>query len=133
MLSTLFIPMCIQFAACPPNRFGAGCEGQCSCKQNATCDSVTGGSSNFSLQLFHFHCVVMPTLKTSHIFYAIMFVSGACDCPAGWRGSICDRPCHDGFFGKRCTQRCDCGQGSSHTLVTQSHNNFVQNIVKFAR
>ncbi|VEL39241.1 unnamed protein product [Protopolystoma xenopodis] len=33
-------------------------------------------------------------------------VTGRCQCPPGWQGEMCERPCSEpGFFGKHCQER----------------------------
>ncbi|XP_023311818.1 protein draper [Anoplophora glabripennis] len=39
--------------------------------------------------------------------------TGQCQCPAGWEGQQCDRPCSNNSFGIHCNQKCVCKNGAS--------------------
>lgn len=45
-------------------------------------------------------------------------VSGACQCPPGFIGLLCEDPCPPGTFGKRCQQKCRCENGGSCNKAT---------------
>ncbi|KAL3276697.1 hypothetical protein HHI36_012067 [Cryptolaemus montrouzieri] len=36
--------------------------------------------------------------------------TGRCDCPSGWFGTRCELLCLEGFYGKHCINRCNCGE-----------------------
>ncbi|KAJ8386509.1 hypothetical protein AAFF_G00169790 [Aldrovandia affinis] len=40
-------------------------------------------------------------------------LTGACQCPPGFRGPSCEDPCAAGTFGQGCLQKCLCGTGGS--------------------
>ncbi|XP_016521765.1 multiple epidermal growth factor-like domains protein 10 isoform X2 [Poecilia formosa] len=45
-------------------------------------------------------------------------VSGECTCQAGWSGLFCNETCTPGFFGKSCTDLCQCQNGADCHNVT---------------
>ena len=43
--------------------------------------------------------------------------TGACSCPAGWLGSVCDTKCPPPTFGLDCAQQCECqNNGECHHI-----------------
>ena len=43
--------------------------------------------------------------------------TGACSCPAGWLGSVCDTKCPPQTFGLDCAQKCECqNNGECHHI-----------------
>ena len=43
-------------------------------------------------------------------------VTGACRCPGGWTGDLCDTPCSPGTFGPDCVHDCYCLQGQCNPV-----------------
>ena len=43
-------------------------------------------------------------------------MTGACRCPGGWTGDLCDTPCSPGTFGPDCVHDCYCLQGQCNPV-----------------
>ncbi|VVD06172.1 unnamed protein product [Leptidea sinapis] len=46
------------------------------------------------------------------------FVTGACECPAGWTGEVCANECPTGRWGERCERTCECANRAGCHHVT---------------
>lgn len=45
-------------------------------------------------------------------------VSGACRCPPGWTGPLCEKSCPEGTHGAACSNKCQCQNGGHCDPVT---------------
>ncbi|XP_015425995.1 PREDICTED: multiple epidermal growth factor-like domains protein 6 [Myotis davidii] len=137
-------------AACPAGWFGPGCHMKCSCANDGHCHPETGhcscapGWTGLSCQRGRWHpspgeastgpAAPLPPWWCPQGHFgpgcgrrcqcehggACDHVSGACTCPAGWRGTFCERACPAGFFGLDCRHACDCAAGAPCEAVSGS-------------
>lgn len=66
--------------------------------------------------------------------------TGACSCPPGWLGSVCDTKCPPQTFGLDCAQKCECENGGECHHISGacqgwqsfhlSHNSSQQKLVR---
>uniref|UniRef100_A0A096M2V5 Multiple EGF-like-domains 10 n=1 Tax=Poecilia formosa TaxID=48698 RepID=A0A096M2V5_POEFO len=115
---------------CPVGTFGAGCAKTCHCMNNSKCVHINGTclcdagytGEKCDIRLCpddrygsrcekNCPCHVPRTLRCHP-------VSGECTCQAGWSGLFCNETCTPGFFGKSCTDLCQCQNGADCHNVT---------------
>ncbi|XP_023194177.1 multiple epidermal growth factor-like domains protein 10 isoform X1 [Xiphophorus maculatus] len=114
---------------CPVGTFGAGCAKTCHCNNskcvhiNGTClcdAGYTGEKCDIRLcpeDRYGLRCKKNcpchpPRTLRCHP------VSGECTCQAGWSGLFCNETCTPGFYGKSCSDLCQCQNGADCHSVT---------------
>ncbi|XP_054880848.1 multiple epidermal growth factor-like domains protein 10 [Poeciliopsis prolifica] len=115
---------------CPVGTFGAGCAKTCHCMNNSKCVHINGTclcdaghtgekcdirlcpENRYGLRCKkNCPCHVPRTLRCHP-------VSGECTCQAGWSGLFCNETCTPGFYGKSCSDLCQCQNGANCHSVT---------------
>ncbi|KAK0133700.1 Multiple epidermal growth factor-like domains protein 6 [Merluccius polli] len=102
---------------CSAGTFGAGCQLRCGCRNNGTCDRVTGAcqcGSGYYGHLCEHACP--PGLHGPLCQLQCDCMNGAschpatgqCVCPPGYHGARCHRECEQGTYGQGCSRVCDC-------------------------
>ncbi|KAK2145532.1 hypothetical protein LSH36_676g01027 [Paralvinella palmiformis] len=116
---------------CPPGYYGTTCRETCQCTNGAVCVHTDGSCicdgtgyegllcDNRMCPLDKFGVKCSETCKcrkeTTEECHA---VTGQCKCKPGWTGSDCSATCPDQFYGRHCSQRCDCEHAVGCNHVT---------------
>lgn len=121
---------------CDPGTFGAGCRGHCLCKNNATCNHITGACEcgpGWRGQycdrpcpdgFFGHKCRSVCSCTSSDDKELAPFaakchhVTGVCKCPEGWTGPDCRTPCPPDRYGENCAKSCVCANGGTCDRLT---------------
>lgn len=121
---------------CPAGKYGEDCMKDCNCKNNSSCDAITGNcicsrgwqgddcSKPCDNGYFGYDCKEVcpknPTETTT-----CDHITGKLICQPGFYGPTCMYPCAIGTYGKNCAEKCDCIHGGVCHYVTGKK--YVQN------
>ncbi|PWA31959.1 hypothetical protein CCH79_00019274 [Gambusia affinis] len=119
---------------CPVGTFGAGCAKSCHCMNNNQCIHIngtclcdagyTGEKCDIRLcpeDRYGLRCNKNCPCHTPRTLRCHP-VSGKCTCQAGWSGLFCNETCTPGFYGKSCSDLCQCQNGADcHKCPHGSH------------
>lgn len=77
---------------CSFGSWGQNCKKRCECKNDSSCDPVTG------------KCICadgLPERFLNNFFFDFL----------GFIGEHCEKPCDEGYFGPKCKSQCHCQNG----------------------